>query len=130
MLSSERAQPQRETLGIEVLRVGCREVDVEPGEALGHGVEVPLPLLRRRRVRVAGARVVGDLRPPARGPRPPLAQAGYREPARAPVTGLVERQDQLGRDVLDETGLELPGVIPGLVEEGARVEARVPVDRA
>src|SRR5829696_3823733 len=117
MFGSDRAQPHRVTLGIELFRVRGRDLRVESGEPLGHGVEVLRALLGSRRIWVPDARVLGDLRPAARRPGPAIAQPGDREPSCAAVTGLAERKYQARRQMLHHARLELTGMIARLVEE-------------
>src|SRR5688500_5981134 len=132
MLSSVRAHPQRgadtgAALGIQVVGGGGGEVRIEAGEPFGDGVEVTGALVRRRGRRIARARIIGDLRPPSRRPRPPLAEPGNGEAPRAPVARLAQWEHEVRRDVLDETRLELTRVIARLDEKLTCVEAGVPV---
>src|SRR4029077_6096423 len=130
MLSSVRAQLQRETLGIELIGVCPRELHVETREAIGHGVEVARALVGRRRVWIPCAGVVRDLRPAAGCPGPAVAKPGNRKAPGASVARIAERQHELGGQVLYEARLHLTRVIAGLVEERARIDAGVPVDGA
>src|ERR1041384_622029 len=92
-------------------RVGLRQLDEKVRDLGDDGIDVPLPLFRRRRRGIADARIVGHLSPLARGPGPALAQRGYSEFARRAGTRLRKRRRALGGDVLHHTRLELTRMI-------------------
>src|SRR5690606_8436514 len=111
-------------------RVHGRELLEEARDPLGHRAEEGGTLLRGGGAGVAHTGVIGDLREAAGRPGPALAERGHAELAGAAGPRLGERPDQLRREVEHDAGLELAAVVPGLLEEGAGVHARIPVQHA